>query len=185
MGGKAVAKGNKRFRVFIEGYVAALIFIKTIEEGAPGSKETPEAAAGMSALPTKTIMEERNVPEFLKTYTPILVRIKHPYHHLNRMRIKICEIPIDQCLPQLLLRQLAYPRCIDCLEEREKRRVSAGAARGRCSRRSRRRWWTPMVSLWRRTEAITLGWGRRCGVLFELGVVVGVVWGETGRQLRL
>lgn len=159
-GGEAVAKGNERFRVLVEGYVAALVLIEAIEEGTPGSEETPEAATNMSALPTKTTKRDANVPEFFKIYTPVFIRIKHPYHHLDRMRIKTRKVPIDERLPQLSFRQLARPHYIDCLEKRKKRRVSAAAAGGRCPRRSRGRWWTPMVSLWRRIEAITLGWGR-------------------------
>lgn len=42
-----------------------------------------------------------------------------------------------------------------------------------------------MVRLWRRTEAVILGWGGCCGVLVELGVVVGIVRGEAGRRLCL
>lgn len=96
-----------------------MVLIKPIEEGAPGSKEPPKTAAGMSVLPTETIVKELNIPEFLKTYFSILIRIKHPYHHLDCMGIKAREISIDQRLPQLPLRQLTHPGCIDCLEERE------------------------------------------------------------------
>lgn len=74
----------------------------------------------MSTLPIITIIEEPNEPEFLETYTPILIRIKHPYHHLNRMRIETRKISIDQRLSELPLGQLAYPRYVDCLEKREK-----------------------------------------------------------------
>ena len=139
----------------------------------------------MSILPNTTTVKEPNVPEFLKIYAPIFIRIKHPYHHLNRMWIETREVPIDQRLPQLSLRQLAHPCFVDCLEKWKKRCVGAAAAGGCCSRRSRRRWWTPMVSLWWRTKAVILGWGRCCGVLDKLGVVVGVVGGETRRKLRL
>ncbi len=137
-----------------------MVFIKTIEQSAPSCKETPETAADTSALSIETAVEELRVPELLKIYTPIFVRIKHAYHHLDRMRIETREIPIDQRLPQLSLCQPACPRSIDCLEEWEKRAVSTAAARSRCPGRSGRRWWTPMVSLWWRTEAVVLGWGR-------------------------
>ena len=96
-----------------------MVFIKAIEEGAPGSKETPKTAADMSAMPTETTMKKLNIPEFLKTYLSILVRVKHPYHHLDCVGIKAREISIDQRLSQLPLCQLTHPGYIDCLEERE------------------------------------------------------------------
>ena len=73
----------------------------------------------MSALPMKLPTKELNVPEFFKIYTSISICIKHPYHHLDRMHIKARKVPIDQRLPQLSLRQLAYPLSINSFKKRE------------------------------------------------------------------
>lgn len=91
----------------------------------------------MSALRITMTVKEPSIPEFLEINTPIFVRIKHPDHHLNRMRIKTRKVAINQRLPQLSLRQATYAHSIDCLEKREQRRVGAAATGGWCPRRSR------------------------------------------------
>lgn len=91
----------------------------------------------MSALRAKMTVKEPILPEFLEIDTPIFIRIKHPNHHLNRMRIKTRKITIDQRLPQLSLRQATYAGSVDCLEKREQRRVGGAAAWGWCPRRPR------------------------------------------------
>ena len=100
---------------------------------------------------------EPNIPELLKIDTPILICIKHSYHHLYRMRIETREIAVDQRITQLPLRQPACASSIDCFEKREERRIGAAANRGWCPRWSRWRRRTPLKSLWWRTEAVVLG----------------------------
>ena len=108
--------------------------------------------------------ESIDIPKLLKIDTPTLIHIKHPNHHLNRMRIKTRKIPIHKRLPQFPFRQLSCIALIHGFEEREKRGVGAvlptastaiiviawsggsGGARGRGR--------APVVGLWGRAEAV-------------------------------
>ena len=40
-GGEPIAEGHERFSVFVQGDVAAAVFIEAVEEGAPGGEEAP------------------------------------------------------------------------------------------------------------------------------------------------
>lgn len=56
---------------------------------------------------------ERGVPEFIKIYTPILVHIEHPDHHLDSVDIELREIAIHQRLAQFPLRQMSRTILVD------------------------------------------------------------------------
>lgn len=104
-------------------------------------------------------MGEPNLPELLKIDTSIPICIKHPYHHLYRMKIETRKITVNQRLPQLPLCQPACASSIDCFEKREERGIGAATNGGWCRRWSRWRRRTPLKSLWWRTKAVILGRG--------------------------
>lgn len=70
-GGKPVAKCNQRFRILIEGYVAALVLVKAIEKCAPRSEETPKTTTNMSDLTinmTTMEAERTRIPQNLYSH---------------------------------------------------------------------------------------------------------------------
>lgn len=74
---------------------------------------------------------KQHEPKFFKIDAPIFIAVKHSYHHLHRMAVKLREISIHQCPSELAFCELACPRLVDGFEEREQGGIVRVARWGR------------------------------------------------------
>ena len=115
-GRQPVAESNEGFGVFVEGDVAAFVFIEAVEEGAPGGEEAPEAAAICLSIQVWREGRRANLPELVKVDAAVFVNVEHPNHHLNSVGVEACEVAINESFPELPFRQLPCPVLVDRFE---------------------------------------------------------------------
>lgn len=102
-------------------------------------------------------------PKFSKRNGARTIRVEHPDHHADGLRVETGEVAVDEGAAELALRQVAAAVRVDGLEEGEERGVFVRAAADwgagrRCG------WWPrgggrPVVRVRRaRAEAVVGGW---------------------------
>ncbi|KAI6875713.1 EF-hand [Hortaea werneckii] len=96
---KSVSEGYQGVFELAQTDTAAAVRVEAVEEGAPGGQEPPQSA------------------ELVEVDRPAAVRVEHPDHHFDRVRVEGGVVAVDEGAAELFLAELAGPVFVDLQEE--------------------------------------------------------------------
>ncbi|KAI7360309.1 EF-hand [Hortaea werneckii] len=141
---KSVSEGYQGVFELAQTDTAAAVRVEAVEEGAPGGQEPPQSA------------------ELVEVDRPAAVRVEHPDHHFDRVRVEGGVVAVDEGAAELFLAELAGPVFVDLQEEGPEAVAVVAVA-----------WWwrgggrgallfgdgrAVVVALWWRTVAVVRRW---------------------------